>query len=208
MTAMAATTGRLIAGAVLLLLVAAACSDTEDDLGAAPDVTAEAQSTTSATAAPPTSTSETTATTLSDREQAEAEISRVVIDWYQFPIDTSQGNDDQRLEPLTGLLRQRVAESDARFEEDGVIRRSRQPAPIEIVAITADVEDGTAEVEACTGSADEFLDAETLEVLGADDPEDTSTSTFHLRAVDGQWKISEWISSGVDGDPIECEIGT
>lgn len=89
-----------------------------------------------------------------------------------------------------------------------MIHRSRGPAPIEVTAIDVDLQDGTAMVEACTGSADEFLNAETLEVISADDPNDTSTSTFQLQLVDEQWKINEWISSGADGDPTACELGT
>jgi len=206
---MAATTGRLLALAVAFLLAAAACSDGDDDVGAELDAEADAAATSSTTTAPPssTTTTEATSTTLSDLELAEAEIREVVTEWYQFPIDTSQDDSDSRLDFLTGLLRQRVIESNTRLETDGVIRRSRLPAPIEITGVAVELDDGTAEVEACTGSADEFVDAETLNVISADDPGDTTSSAFQLQLIDGQWKIAEWISSASGDEPITCEVG-
>ncbi len=211
MSSMAATTiGRLLALAVALIVALSACSNSsDDDIGAQLDEEAAASSTstTDATTTSSSTTTESPPTTLSDEAIAEAEIRRVVTEWYQFPIDTSRDDNELRLEALTGLLRQRVAESDAQYAAEGVIHRSTGPAPIEIAGVDIDLIAGIAEVEACTGSADEFVDAETLEVLGVDDPEKTSTSVFQLQLVDEQWKINEWLPSELTpGGIVACEI--
>jgi len=204
MTPMAATTGRLLALAVAFLLIAAACSDADDDIGAELDAAA----TSSTTTTPPstTTTTEPTTTTLSDLELAEAEIRDVVTEWYQFPVDYALGEAGLRLEQTTGILRQRILESAAQLDAEGQILRALDVSPIEITAVRVSLEKGTAEVDACTASADGLLDAETLEVIAADNPNDASTSVFQLQLIDGQWKINEWISSALDGDPIDCEV--
>ncbi|MEM7274264.1 MAG: hypothetical protein AAF547_14370 [Actinomycetota bacterium] len=207
---MAASTGRLMAIAVAVSLTIAACTDADDDIGAELDAAAEAAetSTTVTTAAPSTTTSEATTTTLSERAQAEAEIRQVVTEWYEFPVDTSQGEEALGVEQTTGLLRQRLLESLVLLEADGQILRISSIPPIEITSIAIDLENGTAEVDACTGPAAELVDAETLEVIAADDPTDTAESMFQLQLVDGTWLISDWIASGrADGNRIKCEIG-
>lgn len=206
---MAATTGRLIAFAVGILLATAACSNADDDIGAELDAAAEAaetSSTTTTTRPSTTTTSEPSSTTLSELEAAEAEIRQVVIEWYEFPLDYSLGEEGLGLEQTTGLLRQRIIESAAQLEAEGQILRSAAPARIEIVTVDIELEDGMAEVEACTAASAELLDADTLEVINATDPA-PSTSSFQLQLVEEEWKISEWVASGVEGTPIECEIG-
>jgi hypothetical protein len=200
LTAMAATTKLTVALTVGLLLVAGACSNGSDDL----DLTNETTSTTAE--ASTTSTTEATTTTLSEREQAEAEIRQVVTDWYEFPIDSSQGEEGLGLEGTTGLLRLRIVESLAQLEADGEIMRATVTPPIEITRVRISLAEGTAEVDACTGPALELVDAETLEVIDTDDPENTLTSLFQLQLVENEWKINEWISSDVAGDPDPCEI--
>jgi hypothetical protein len=209
LSSMAATTGRCRVLAVGLALSAlTACSGGSDGLGEEPEaVTTASVSVTTTTIATP-STTEPTSTTLSELELAEAEVQRIAIEWYQAPIDTSAEDDGPRLDLLTGLLRQRVTEFEADLKSRGRIHRARAgAAPIEITDVTVDLKAGTAEIEACTGSADEFLDAETLEVSSADDPSDLSTSKFQLELVDGEWKINEWLPSGNSGDVEVCEIG-
>ncbi|MEM9565736.1 MAG: hypothetical protein AAGA93_24160, partial [Actinomycetota bacterium] len=184
-----------------------ACSgSSDDDIGAQLDEEAAAASTstTEPTTTSSSTTTEPTTTTRSEEEAARAEIERVVTEWYQFPIDYSLGEEGLGLEQTTGLLRQRILESAAQLEAEGQVLRSLGVARIEITGINVDLEDGTAEVDACTGSSAELLNAETLEVITRTEP-DTSTSLFQLRFEAEQWKISEWVSSGVDGDPISCD---
>ena len=206
---MAATTGRPIAIALALLLLAfTACSDADADASGELDAAGEAATTATTTTPPSTTTTGAPSTTQSERELAEAEIRRVVIEWYEFPVDTSRGEEALGVEQTTGLLRQRLLESLDQLEADGQIMRMNSTPPIEITAITIDLEDGTAEVDACTGPAAELVDAETLEVIAADDPTDTATSVFQLQLIDGKWLINEWLASGRDdGNRIECEIG-
>jgi hypothetical protein len=207
LTAMAATTKLTVALTIGLLLVASACSNnSDDDL----DLTAETTSTTAeastTTEASTTSTTEATTTTLSERGQAEAEIRQVITGWYEILVDTSKGEEGFGLEGTTGLLRLRVIESAERRTAEGQIVRATTPSPIEITRVRINLEDGTAEADACTGSTYEFLDAETLEVITADDPTITLTSLFQLQLIDGEWKIYEWIPSDVAGNPTPCEI--
>jgi hypothetical protein len=207
LTAMAATTKLTVALTLGLLLVASACSNgSDDDL----DLTAETTSTTAeastTTEASTTSTTEATTTTLSERGQAEAEIRQVVTGWYEILIDTSKGEEGLNLDGTTGLLRRRLVESAERRTAQGQIVRATTPSPIEVTRVRISLEEGTAEADACTGSTYTYLDAETLEVIAADDPTITLTSLFQLQLVDNEWKINEWISSGVDGNPTPCEI--
>ena len=144
LSAMAATTGRLIALAVGFLLAITACSNTDDDIDAELDAAAEAaetSSTTTTTRPSTTTTSEPTSTTLSELDAAEAEIRQVVIGLVPVSDRHLRGRRHANYgsKPLTGLLRQRVlAESDVSLcRNDGVIRRiDRDPAPIEIVEVS------------------------------------------------------------------------
>lgn len=205
---MAAITGRRIALVVAFLLAATACSNADDDTQAELDAAAEAAVT--STTAPPssTTTTEPTSTTLSDLEQAEAEIRQVVTEWYQFPLDYSLGDEGLGLEQTTGLLRQRIIESAAQLEAEGQTLRSTEPSQIQITGIDIDLAGGAAEAEACTGSGTELVDTETLEVINSGDASETLTSVFQLRLVDGEWKIYEWLPSVLNGGAIECEIET
>lgn len=206
MTAMAATTGRLIAPILALVLIASACSGNNDDIGTLPE--APTTPSTASTTSSSTTTTEPTATTLSELETAEAEIRAIVIEWWQFPIDYSLGEEGLGLGPTTGLLRQRIVEFANQMASDGLTLRSAETARIEISDVEVNLDDGFAEVDACTGSSDETIDAETLEVLEVGDIEDTYSSVFQLQLIDGEWKISEWLPSGVDGPSIDCEIAT
>lgn len=207
---MAATTGRLVALTVAFLLAAAACSNADDDIGAELDAEAEAAATSTTTTAAPssTTTTEPTTTTLSELELAEAEIRQVVTEWHLFPVDYSLGEEGLRLEQTTGLLRRRIIESAAQLEAEGKAIRSTETARIEIIGLDVDLADGTAEVQACTGSGSELVDLETLEVLDSGEASDTFISAFQLQIVEGQWKINEWLPSALNGGPIDCEVET
>jgi hypothetical protein len=223
-----ATTRAFVALTSVVLLSASACSSDQANFGltsegtpttAEPSTATEASTTSTTdattTAAEPstttqastTSTAATTSTAVvSERAQAEAEIRQVVTDWYEFLIDTSKGEEGLNLDGTTGLLRRRLVESAERRTAQGQIVRATTPSPIEIAQVRISLEEGTAEADACTGSTYEYLDAETLEVIATDDPSITLTSLFQLRLVEGEWKITEWISSDVAGDPKPCEI--
>jgi hypothetical protein len=203
---MAATTKPTAALTAALLLAASACSNSD-----APDIdlVAEPTTTTTTTQPLPSSTAAASApeaptTTPSERDQAEAEIRQVITNWYEFPIDTSKGEEGLGLDGTTGPLRQRILESAKRRTAEGEILRSTAPHPIEITTVKINLEEGTAEADACTGSAAELLDAETLEVITTDDPDLTHTSRFYLQLVDEQWTIHEWLARSAN--PIPCEV--
>jgi hypothetical protein len=145
-------------------------------------------------------------TTLSDLELVEAEVAQIVVDWWEMPIDTSSLEDEVRLEPLTGLLRRRVIADTERLATEGKIRRSRSTAPIGVLGVAVDTEEGTAEVQACIGAADEVVDAESFEVIAAADPDMTVESLFQLQLVEQQWLISEWLPSTLNGGAVQCEV--
>ena len=198
---------RLIVAFGLLGAAAAGCSDSGDET-LPPLETIETTSTSESTTTtePTTTTTEATTTTLSEREQAEVEIRQVVTDWWQLEYDTSQDGGEPRLEALTGLLRQRVAEGQASYEERGVAQRAVEPGPIEITSIEVDMTAGSAEVDACAGLTIEFFRGETGELLDDDDPDEPFVSEFQLQLVDGEWKISEWLSTALEGNPMFCEV--
>jgi hypothetical protein len=110
------------------------------------------------------------------------------------------------LDGTTGPLRQRIIENGTQLERDGQILRSPSVAPIEITRIKINLDEGVAEVDACTSSATQLLDAETLDVITEGDPTDTATSRFELRLIDNRWLINEWFASGFEGNPVRCEI--
>jgi hypothetical protein len=208
---MTATTKLTVALTVGLLLAARACSNGSDDdldltieptptTAKAPTTTTEVSTSTEASAA------EATTTTLSERGQAEAEIRQVVTDWYQFPMDTSKGEEGLNLKGTTGLLRLRILESAEQLEAEGEVMRSTGTPRIEITRVQISLAEGTAEVDACIGPSLELVDAETLEVIQSDNPNNTLTSLFQLQIIEGQWQINEWISSDVAGDPDPCEV--
>jgi hypothetical protein len=224
---MAAITKVFVALTSLLLLSANACSSVQADSGLTSErtPTTEKPSTTEAsttsttetttttaepsttTQASTTSTTATTATALvSERAQAEAEIRQVVTDWFEFLTDTSKGEVGFGLEGTTGLLRLRLQQLGESTTARGEILRATTPSPIEITSVRITFERGIAEVDACTGSTYQLLDAETLEVIESDDPTSTHTSLFQLQLVDGEWKINEWLPSGNTGEAVPCEI--
>ena len=207
MSSMAVTGRQFLAATVGAAFLISACSN-GDDSGLPTLEEAAATSTTSTTEATTTTTTEPTTTTLSELQLAEAEVERVAVEWYTFPIDTSvEGNAEQELEFLTGILRQRAIDTDASYQADGLIRRVVEPPPIRINDVTVDLDAGTAEIGACTGATDLFLDAESLELVFADDPGFTTTSVFQLQLVDGNWKINEWLPSDfAPSGPVTCEI--
>lgn len=206
---MAATTGRLLALAVCVVLTLGACGGGEDDeVGAELDAAAQAEAATTATTDdPPTTTTESTSTTLSELEQAEAEVARIVTEWYRFPIDTSLGEAGYGLDGTTGLLRRRIVEFNAQLAADGQFMRTTEPGRIDVTAVSVDLTSGTAEVETCNASSTELVDAETNEVLASEEPTFATTSVFQLQLTDGSWLINEWLPSQATDDPVECEIG-
>jgi hypothetical protein len=207
MTAMAATIGRFFAPILVLLLAASACSGNNDDIGTLPE-TPTTPSTVTTTSSSTTTTTEPTTTTLSEIEAAEAEIRAIVIEWYTFPVDTSRGDEVLRAEQTTGLLRQRILEAAGQLEADGQILRSVGDARIEIAAVSVDLDKGIAEVDACTGSGSELVDADTLEVISGGGPITTSTSIFQLQLESGVWKINEWLPSELNGGAVACEVSS
>jgi hypothetical protein len=192
------------------VLVAASCSASSEESGVGVEsatVSTEMETSTSTSSSVTTSTVEPTVTTLSELELARAEVTGVVEAWFHFRIDSSDGQDGLGVQFLTGAMRARSLEVLQRLELAGQVQVRRRPQPLEITSVDIDLETGFAQVAACFGAANELLDAETLEVISADDPSYTTTSTFELQVIDsGDWKISEWRLSRNSDNPIECEV--
>ncbi|MCP3876891.1 MAG: hypothetical protein GY701_00630 [Sulfitobacter sp.] len=164
------------------------------------------------TSTPPTpSTSEavasSTSTTLSAfeiRQAAEADIEAVIKAWYTYPYDTSLGPDGMPLAYTTGPLHQRNQDLVARRADAGEIQRARGGSRIEVVSIRLDLEAGMADVDVCTLGDGELVDAETGEVLAADDG-DSWEGEAHLILVAGQWLVEDFSSDQATGGN-ECVL--
>ncbi len=175
---------------VVVLPMAVACSSSVP----------ETSPSTSMTSAPVTTATPTTvapSTTLSERElelreiaAAEAEISEVVEAWYTFDLDTSRGEAGLPLEFLTGPIRDRYAGLD---DDPSTIQRSRGGDRIEVLSVAVDLDQGLADVEACTSADHELVEADTGEVIAADDG-DAWIGQIQLDRVDGVWLISDFFS--------------
>jgi hypothetical protein len=200
--------GVRVGAVVAVVLIAAACSGSSDELVLDESLVDPSSTTTSSTVSVSSSTSEAvTTTSLSELGAAEAEVARVVEEWWVEPFDTSLGEEGLALEQTAGLLRQRTIELPARYEEAGQIHRSRGGDRIEIRAIGLDLDNGQAEVEACAGADYETVDAETGEVLVSDDPEYLTISDFYVQLIEGDWKIVEWVPTQNSDNPgVECEF--
>ena len=188
-------------------LLAPACSGGSDEL-VLDEGTVDTSSTivTTASTAPSSTTTEAvTTTSLSELGAAEAEVARVVEEWFVAPFDTSLGEEGLALEQTAGLLRQRSIELLAEVEEAGEILRSRGGSRVEVRDIDLDLDKGQAEVEACANADYETVDAETGEVVSADDPEEFWISDFYVQRLEGDWKIIEWVPSRISPDPRRCE---
>ena len=208
MSSMAASHLRVLVAAIGLVLLATACSGGDDSGLPTLEEAAETSTTTTPADTTTTTTPPATTTTLSDLQQAEAEVERVVLAWHTFDIDTSvDSNTEEYLDLLTGLQRQRVVEWYEDLAEAGAIRRSARPAPIEILSTSVDVDGGQGRIEVCIGSANEFVDAETLEILEVSDPDVTHLGEYELQVVNGEWKISNALTTALTDDPVECEVG-
>ncbi len=192
--------------AALSLLIGACGSDQEDETS---DTTANTSSTTTTIEATTTTTTATTTTTLSEQDAAEAEVEQLVIDWWTAPADSSQGENQEHLQYLTGLIRKRSIDSSTARTEDGQILVSNGDRPIEITDVLVDLETGRGELDACIADNAYFLDSETGEKVGEEgDPSFSFTSEFLVELTDDGWKIHEWYPSYNTGNPIECTIET
>ncbi len=191
-----------VAVAAFSVLVLGACSsDPTDETAASPST-----STTSTMVETTTTTTAPTTTALSEQDKAEAEIEQLVTEWYLEPYDSSQGQEGIRVEYLTGLARQRAIEYADEIESQGRIARSRGGQQIEVTGIEVDLEAGEGALDACIGSDVEFIDNETQEVVGTEDPTYLTTSEFLVVLTDDGWKVTEWYSSLLEDTPTECEI--
>ena len=209
MSPMAASHVRVLFVAIGLALLATACSGGDDSGLPTLEEAAETSTTTTPADTTTTTTAPATTTTLSDLQQAEAEVERVVVEWYTFPADTSQeGNAEEFISYLTGLQRQRVIEWYDGLERDGLIRRVFQEPPMKVTDIAVDLVEGSARVDVCDGSADEIVDAATLEVLETGDPDQTFAGHYQLLLVEGEWKISNVLSTQFSEDPAACEVAS
>lgn len=194
-------------------LIAAGCSNgsgeesipTTESTPAAAEPTTTAAATTATTA----STTEAPTTTLSESQLAQAAAAEVVVTWWQLPYDSSQDM-SAVYELETGLQLQQSTEYYAGLADRGRIERNPAQSPIEITSVSVDLDQGTAEINACTQNTHEFIDAETGEPIESPDADFPFMSRFLLTQVDGEWKINAWVPSVTEppfDDDQKCEIG-
>lgn len=205
MTGMAAPGRRLALGiGVVLGLTLAACSGSDDetaDLPPEPPASSSSSTSTSTTA----STTSTTPEADDDLAAAEAEIREVVEAWFLFPWDSAEGAvDGMGADFLTGPILERNRQQLDHLEAIGQIERNQGENTLEITAVDIDIEAGRATVDICGGSTLAILDAETLEVIQADDPTPLA-DTFEVELTGEGWKIREWF---LTSEPVECEVNS
>lgn len=205
MTGMAAPGRRLALGiGVVLGLTLAACSGSDDetaDLPPEPPASSSSSTSTSTTA----STTSTTPEADDDLAAAEAEIREVVEAWFLFPFDSSKGPvEGMGADYLTGPILERNRQQVEHYDAVGQVLRSEGDGTFEITGVEIDLETRRALVDICGASGMSVLDAETLEVVQAGDPESSLADTFEMDLTDQGWKIRDWFLSE---EPVPCEVG-
>ncbi len=189
-----------------LALTASACSSE-----ATAPATTTAETTTSTTT---TSTTEATTTTLSDAQlnnlaidEAEAEVTRIVTEWWTFPYDTDLGEAGIPLEYITGVVRDRELAALLDDQEAGRRFYSHSESQISILSTGVDLVDKTGVVEFC-GLGNTALtqpNGETTLPSGQ-----AWRGTAYLSLTELGWKVSEFISDelrdreGLEGE--RCEV--
>lgn len=192
-------------------MLVSACGSSSDDALEPVETIEQATDTSSETGDEPAETTvtteaeTTTEATVSELARAEADIEAAIVGWHNFPRDTSKGDAGLPLEFTTDLLNQRLRDTAQRRNEEGTILRSRGGEMVRIEAMRVDLAAGTAEADICGVPDGEVVDAETGEVLVADDGL-ASTGLVYAKRVDGTWKLSEFFSSQASGDPEPCDI--
>ncbi len=188
--------------ALVALMFAAGCTPGSD---AGPEVS----STTSTSLASSTTTSEVvSSTTVSPealRVAAKEEIEAAIVGWWTYAWDTSLGEAGLPLEFVTGDLEERLRDVLAARTAAGEIQRSRGAEAVEVTSITVDLDAGRAEIEVCTRGDGEVVDAETGEVLGADDGDSWEGQAF-AELTDEGWRVSDFYTDEENGGN-QCVLG-
>lgn len=187
--------------AALLVVLIAACSSNGDVAELPPDTQAAPTVAEPTTTTAPTSS---TSTTLSETAVAEAEIKRLLTDFWTGSFD-GEGQDGGP-EYLTGLLEARFSELVATAEAQGNRLGNSQESVIEVTSVEVDLESGTGEATSCGGSAVLETDIETGEIVVDADPTFLFTSDWVLELTAEGWKIAEWYASATEPEPTLCEF--